>query len=387
MPIAKILLFILFFCSNVKNTRNFIVFLHTLITNYILTYFLSESEKKMKLFMPERVFFESSALNYPLGRELYEKFSSEGLDIIKAPIQKVSSFIPGSTDVEKYSSGKRTLVVAVKKSLKFDVCRPSADFEFSLATGCPGNCEYCYLYTTQTSKPYIRTYVNIDEIFDSVKEHIKKNNGLTTFEVASAGDPLAIEHLTGSLAKTIEFFGTLENAKLRVVTKFDYVDPLLQLKHNGKTRFRFSINSRYVIDNFEHTTANLDDRIEAASKIASAGYPLGFIVAPIMIYDGWQEEYMELFKKMSEKVDTSKTSEPVTFELIQYRFTPTAKNFIQERFPKTKLDMDESSRTLKWGKFGRFKYIYPKETSKDIKDYITGLIGEYLPNARVDYFT
>ena len=49
--------------------------------------------------------------------------------------------------------------------------------------------------------------------------------------------------------------------------------------------------------------------------------------------------------------------------------------------------MDEATRTLKWGKFGRFKYVYPKETSADIKDYITGLIAEYLPNARVDYFT
>lgn len=340
------------------------------------------------LFSPERVFFEQSSLKYPLGQKLYDEFSSKGVDMIKAPIQKVSEFITGSTESEKYSKGKRTLVVAVKKTLKLEVCKPSADFEFSLATGCPGNCEYCYLYTTQSSKPYIRTYVNIEEIFESIKKHIEKNNNqITTFEVASAGDPLAIEHITGSLARTVEFFAGLEKGKLRVVTKYDNVDPLLKINHSGHTRFRFTVNARYIIDNFEHTTANFDERIEAASKIASAGYPLGFIIAPIMVYDGWKEEYRELFNKLKEKVDTSKSTDPLTFELIQYRFTSTARNFIRERFPHTKLDMDESTRILKWGKFGRFKYVYPKETADDIKGYITSLIKESFPEGKIEYFT
>ncbi|MDP4092489.1 MAG: spore photoproduct lyase [Bacillota bacterium] len=341
----------------------------------------------MKLFWPERVFFEQAALKYPLGEKLYKFFKDEGTEITLAPIQRVNSCIPGNSPVEKYSSGKRTLVVTVKKSLKFDICKPSADFEFSLVTGCPGNCEYCYLYTTQSSKPYIRTYVNIEEIFDSIKKHIDVNKDITTFEVASSGDPLSVEHITGSLAKTIDFFGNLDNARLRVVTKYNYVDPLLNINHNGHTRFRFSINSRYVIDNFEHTTSNFDERIEAAAKIASAGYPLGFIIAPIMIYENWKGQYRELLETLSKKLDTGKSTEPLSFELIQYRFTPTARNFIQERFPHTKLDMDETTRILKWGKFGKFKYIYPKETAAEIKEYLTSLITGTFPDARIDYFT
>lgn len=183
-------------------------------------------------------------------------------------------------------AARKPLLLQLKKNLKFDVCKPSADFEFSLVTGCPASCEYCYLYTTQSSKPYLRTYVNLEEIFDSIKKYISRNgNRLTTFEVASAGDPLVLEHITGSLARTIEFFGSLDNARLRVVTKFNNMDPLLDLKHNGHTRFRVSINSRYVIKNFEHNTASFDERIEAASKLAAAGYQIGFIVAPIMLYD------------------------------------------------------------------------------------------------------
>ncbi|MCX7710504.1 MAG: spore photoproduct lyase [Clostridia bacterium] len=342
----------------------------------------------MKLFMPETVFFEPSALKYPLGNELFEFFEKQGTEIIKTSIQNVSRSIPGNNEQQKYARAKKTLVITTKKSMSLDVCKPSADFEFSLATNCPANCEYCYLQTTQGYKPYLRTYVNLEDIFDTILKHIEKNNQpITTFEVASAGDPLALEHLTGSLGKTIEFFGSLENARLRVVTKFSNVDSLLPIRHNGHTRFRVSINSRHVIKNFEHNTADFDERIEAASKISKAGYPIGFIVAPIMVYDGWREEYKELFEKLRQQVDVNPAKETVTFELIQHRFTPIAKNFILQRFPGTKLDMDESKRTLKWGKFGRFKYVYPKETAKELKETISAMIMENFPDSRIEYFT
>ncbi|MCX7749236.1 MAG: spore photoproduct lyase [Clostridia bacterium] len=342
----------------------------------------------MNLFMPERVFFDPSSLKYPLGEELYHYFESRNIEIIKSSIQNVSKLIPGVDEQQKYARSKKTLVITVKKGLKLDVCKPSADYEFSLVTNCPGNCEYCYLQTTQGYKPYLRVYVNLEEIFNTIKEHIKKENKpITTFEVASSGDPLSLEHITGTLAKTIDFFGSMNNARLRVVTKFSNVDSLLPLKHNGHTRFRVSIGTRYIIKNFEHNTASFDERIEAASKIASAGYPIGFIVAPIMVYPTWKEEYTELFDRLRQQIDLTKSDEPVTFELIQHRFTPIAKTFILKRFPGTKLDLDESKRILKWGKYGRYKYVYPKETAEEIKKFLSDLILERFPQARIEYFT
>ncbi|NLB53821.1 MAG: spore photoproduct lyase [Syntrophomonadaceae bacterium] len=342
----------------------------------------------MKQYTPDRVIFEPDALNYPLGRKLQNHFRSLGIKTIISSIHNVHRNIPGKNEKETYAAAKKTLVVRPKKSLSFDVCKPSADYEFPLVTNCPGSCEYCYLQTTQGKKPYLTVYVNIDEILAAVLKHIDKNNGqITTFEVASTGDPLSLEHLTGSLAKTIEFFGTLENGRLRVVTKFDNADPLLNLRHNGHTRFRVSINARYVIKNFEHNTASFDERIEEADKISSAGYPIGFIVAPIMVYEDWQMEYRELFDRLKSQVDVIKSGRPVTFELIQHRFTPIAKGFILNRFPNTKLDMDETRRSMKWGKYGKFKYVYPKETSQEIKEYISSLIYERFPAAQIDYFT
>ncbi|MDY9927881.1 spore photoproduct lyase family protein [Methanosarcina sp.] len=159
----------------------------------------------------------------------------------------------------------------------------------------------------------------------------------------------------------------------------------VNLKHNGRTRFHVSISFMQVIQNFEQNPAGFDERIEAASKLSAAGYTIGFIVAQIMIYDRCKEEYLELLGKLRSRINMGKSAEPVIFELIQHRFTPVAKKFILERFPNTSLDMDESKRTLKWGKFGRYKYVYPKEDAAEIKVYLISLIEEKFSYARIEF--
>lgn len=71
----------------------------------------------MKLFSPERVFFEPTSLKYPLGQKLLEYFSARDIEIIKAPIQKVLQSIPGETENHKYAHAKKTLVITTKKHL------------------------------------------------------------------------------------------------------------------------------------------------------------------------------------------------------------------------------------------------------------------------------
>jgi spore photoproduct lyase len=126
--------------------------------------------------------------------------------------------------------------------------------------------------------------------------------------------------------------------------------------------------------------------VEAAGKVARAGYPLGFIVAPIIMFDGWKQGYEELFQRLAE-VLVPEAKADLTFELIQHRFTATAKKVILERYPKTKLEMDEEKRKYKWGKYGRGKWVYPDEEARALEDTISGYIEQYFPQARIEYFT
>jgi spore photoproduct lyase len=123
--------------------------------------------------------------------------------------------------------------------------------------------------------------VNIPDVLHQAEQYIEERKPqITRFEAACTSDPLSIEHLTGNLRRLIEFMGGQEFGRLRFVTKYDQVDSLLDARHNGHTRFRFSVNARYVIKNFEPSTAPLEERIEAARKAVAAGYPLVLYMTP-----------------------------------------------------------------------------------------------------------
>jgi len=338
-------------------------------------------------FEPDHIFFEPQALEYPVGEALYQRYKDSGIPIKITSSHNRVTGIPGDTPQKAYANAKRTLVVGVKRTMKLETSKPSADFALPASTGCPGHCHYCYLQTTMGKKPYVRVYVNIDEILETAQKYIdERSPEPTVFEAACTSDPIAVEHLTGSLKRMIEFFGQSELGTLRFVTKYDDVDSLLDAKHNGRTRFRFSINSRYVIKNFEPGVSNFDQRITAAGKIARAGFPLGFIVAPLMIYDGWEEGYAELIERLSKEL-VPEAKQNLTFELIQHRFTAVAKRIIQQNYPATKLDLDESKRKYKYGKYGRGKWIYQPDEATRLDSHLRGLIAEYFPEATVDYFT
>lgn len=121
----------------------------------------------MKPFIPQLVYIEPRALEYPLGRELKKKFEDMNIEIRETTSHNQIRDLPGDNDLQKYRVAKSTLVVGIRKTLKFDSSKPSAEYAIPLATGCMGHCHYCYLQTTLGTKPYIRTYVNLDEIFEA----------------------------------------------------------------------------------------------------------------------------------------------------------------------------------------------------------------------------
>lgn len=341
----------------------------------------------MKLWKPDRVYFEAAARETELGKQVLEYCRVNDIPVLATTSHNQVRDLPGKDEKAKFAAAKKTLIIGIKKSQKLEVCRPSADYQFSLMTNCPGACEYCYLFTTQGKKPFVRVYGNLEEIYETIDKYIEKKLPETTvFEAASTGDPLGIEHITGGLKRTIEHFGELEKGRLRVVTKYSNVDTLLDIAHNKHTRFRFSINSSYVINNFEHNVDSLEDRVEAASKMQKAGYPLGFIIAPIMLHQDWQREYREMLEKLYDGIGSGRDSF-FTFELIQHRFTMNAKDIIETRYPNTKLEMNPEEREKKWGKYGRVKYVYKKEEAMELKAYIAAQITRLFPQAQIQYFT
>ena len=338
------------------------------------------------MFIPKRVIFEKGSLDTEIGQNIFNKVKDiPNVEIINASSNRIKSNIPGDNLYEQYRSGKETLVVGYRKSLKFQTCKPSANYQLPLVSGCMGRCEYCYLNTQLGDKPYIRVFVNIDDILKKAKEYIDaRSPAVTIFEGAATSDPIPLEPYTHSLRKTIEFMGADEKARFRFVTKYNDVDSLLDANHNNHTEIRFSINTPKIIDIYEHYTASASKRIEAAVKIANAGYQIGFIIAPVFLYENWKEEYRDLIKSIKEKLPKD-FNQSIIFEVISHRYTTKAKNRINEIYPETTLPMNDDKRKFKYGQFGYGKYVYSKEELDDMKDFFKKEIKEIFPDSFIKY--
>lgn len=338
------------------------------------------------MFVPKRIIFEKDSLDYDTGKEILNKFKDkDDVEIINVTSNKLKQHIPGEDFYAQYREGKKTLVVGTKKSLKFQSCKPSAHYQLPLISGCMGQCEYCYLNTKLGDKPFVKVHVNIDEILAQAQKYINERlPEITIFEGAATSDPIPVEPYTHSIEKAIIFFGKNQNARFRFVTKYNDVDSLLDLEHNGHTEIRFSINTSSVIDKYEHATASRDLRIEASIKAAKAGYPIGFLVAPVFLYPNWKEEYHDLLLSLSSKLPKDLKT-PVTFEIISHRYTSTAKNIILQVFPESELPMNDEERKFKYGQFGYGKYVYQKENIDEIKQFFIEEIEKLFENKEVKY--
>lgn len=338
------------------------------------------------MFQPEQVIFEKEALQYPLGLQLYQRFLTDSkVELYEAAGNRINTHIPGSGLYEKYRAGKQTLVVGVKKSLKFQSCKPSANYQLPIVSGCMGQCEYCYLNTQLGDKPYVKVHVNIEAILEQAMKYTKEREPKLTIFVGSAtSDPIPVEIYTNALSKCITFFGEQELTRFRFVSKYTDVDSLLKLNHNGHTEIRFSINTERVIREYEHHTPKAIHRIEAAAKAARSGYPVGFLIAPIFLYENWKEEYSRLIDHLSEQLPKTLNS-ALTFEVISHRYTLRAKERILEVFPETGLPMEEKDRVFQYGQFGYGKYKYSKEELKDMEQFFTEEITRKIPNSKILY--
>lgn len=66
-------------------------------------------------------------------------------------------------------------------------------------------------------------------------------------------------------------------------TKFDMVQPILNLDHKGKTIVRVSLNPDEVIQKVEFGTSRLENRVKAINKLKDAGYKVGILIASIVL--------------------------------------------------------------------------------------------------------
>jgi spore photoproduct lyase len=353
------------------------------------------------LWTPARVLVTRSASETPHGADIIARCEAAGVGDIRVLTGDRLPPLGAENERAAYALAKRTLavVVAPPSKRRLQPIPPSADWRINLAEGCPGHCQYCYLAGSLSGPPITRVYANLPDILAEMDGNVghgtvtsaslERAGEGTTFEASCYTDPLALEHLTGSLSTTITHVGTHAwpaPVGLRFTTKYDNVAPLLGLAHGGRTRVRISVNAEEIANRFEGGTARLPQRIASLRALAKVGYRVGLTIAPIMPIPGWRDGYGSLLRDVADAVADIPDVD-LTVECITHRFTAGSKDVLQGWYPRTKLDMDEATRSRKFGKYGSAKYVYPKATMTELRTWFEAKLAETLPAARTLYWT
>ena len=311
----------------------------------------------------DRVYFEPDALSYPLGQSMQKKYAA--LPWIEIDSHNRINELSAAENRD-FPKLKRHLIIGTRKTHNYVENHKVSDWLVPYtSSGCRAMCLYCYLVCNYNKCAYLRLFVNREQMMGKLIKASLKASMPQTFEIGSNSDLVLENAITNNLIWTIENFAKEGRGFLTFPTKFDMVKGLLSLDHRGKTISRMSVNPIDIIRRVELGTSPLGARITALNAMAEAGYPVGLLIAPVILLPNWKAQYGRLIDQLadtlSEKVKRSGFIEVI---FMTYSFVQNAINL--EAFPNAQPIFDQSLMTGR----GRGKYCYKPEVRADAEAFL-----------------
>ncbi|MDC7226624.1 MAG: DNA repair photolyase [Spirochaetales bacterium] len=219
---------------------------------------------------------------------------------------------------------------------------------------CGFDCSYCS----------IQTFYHTDSILfhDNLKQKLSdiaaeldpgKRYHIGT---GQSSDSLMWGNRRGMMDDLFDFARSNPNVLLELKSKSANIAHLLENDIPANVLTTWTLNPDTIVENEEHLTARLDERIEAAAKTAAHGGLIGFHFHPIIIYKGWQEEYEKIFSRLLQEFNSEDITH-ISFGTLTF-IKPVIKE-LRKRNLKSKIlqmPMEEIAGKLS----------YPFETKKEI---------------------
>lgn len=212
-----------------------------------------------------------------------------------------------------------------------------------------------------------------------IKTSLKSDKELT-FEIGSNSDLVLENTITNDLEWTIEEFAKRGKGYITFPTKFDMVDNLLSINHQGKTIMRMSVNPEEIINKVEFGTSRLKGRVEAINKMCEAGYKVGILIAPVILVENWKELYSNLIEYLYNNL-SEKVRKQAFFEVIFMTYSYVHNAINTEAFPNAINLFDKEIMTGR----GKGKYMYKKQIRDDGEKFIRQIMQKYFPKNTIEY--
>lgn len=328
----------------------------------------------------DAVYYEQSVLDYKLGQMLQSKYAN-------LPWIQIENHnrIPEMTaaDNRDFPKLKNHLIIGVRKTHRYVPNHKVSDWLVPYtSSGCKAMCLYCYLVCNYNKCAYLRLFVNREQMLDRLLKKDAAAPVPQTFEIGSNSDLLLENTITDNLPYTIERFAREGRGNLTFPTKFDMVNPLLNLDHKGKTIFRMSVNPQEIINRIELGTSPLPARIRALNDVAEAGYPVGLLIAPVILLPDWKRLYGELIEHLADELSEKVTRNGfIEIILMTYSFVQNIIN--TEAFPNAVQLFDREVMTGR----GRGKYCYRNDIRAEAESFLREKLSRQLGTMPILYIS
>jgi spore photoproduct lyase len=272
-----------------------------------------------KTFKPDTILLWQKIADHPEAQRIVNLFPSADLKIIEHQRIPPSPNLPTN---QVFHKGKKTLMIGQTSSFvgHFDGqlgatvrCCPYHKL-VPVSNGCPYHCTYCYLaFVYRRYQPFIKLNINYETMFKQLRKVSDNTNGHANFNMGEMLDSLSLDHITNLTIKLVPFVRQIPNAYLMMLTKSSNIDNLLTVEPNNHTVLSWSLNSQYIIDEYESGTASLAERIEAARTCQKYGYRIRYRIDPGLLCPDWQNQYTDLIRKAL----TVTTPENITLGMLR----------------------------------------------------------------------
>jgi len=218
---------------------------------------------------------------------------------------------------------------------------------------CLYNCTYCYMHI------YLNSY-GIIQFNNTARLFAELNNFLTTcsssmiYRIGTGEftDSLMMDEITGLGRDLIQFFSVHDTIFFELKTKSSNVDHLLDVQKKGNAVIAWSLNTTANIALYEHGTASLTERINAAVKAIDAGYYIAFHFDPIILYDNWEEDYYTIITLLKHYINPQRV---VWISLGGFRYHLHFREILQNKFKDEMMTTGE----MFPGRDGKYRYFKP----------------------------
>jgi DNA repair photolyase len=158
---------------------------------------------------------------------------------------------------------------------------------------CIFGCSYCTIQTFYKSETVFDNNLAVKLANIKLEKDRKYHIG-----TGQSSDSLAWGNKHGNLDALCKFAEDNPNILLEFKTKSDNISYFLENKIPANIVCSWSLNPQTIIDNEEHFTASLENRLKAARAIADKGVKVAFHFHPIVYYSDWKTAYPDIAHKV-----------------------------------------------------------------------------------------